>query len=114
MQASVAGRSRRSIPEAGPRILEFASSEFRVGWPARKVSQRSYRIVLTIYDFGAPTSTEGELVCASVVLIRQDLLTADGLSGVSRNRFPFNPLPCPGIGVSVLTALTCRTPNLQR
>ena len=44
---------------------------------------------LLIDDLGAPTSTEGELVCDSVVLIRQDLLTADGLSGVSRNAFSF-------------------------
>ena len=28
-------------------------------------------------------------MCDSVVLIRQDLLTADGLSGVSRNALPF-------------------------
>ena len=34
--------------EVTDRQWEFAWSEFRVGWPARKVSQRSYRIVLTI------------------------------------------------------------------
>ena len=43
---------------------------------------------IDVVGLGAPTSTEGELVCAYAVLIRSVLLTADGLSGVSRNRFP--------------------------
>ena len=43
---------------------------------------------VSLDGLGAPLSTEGELRCDSAELIRASFLTADGLSGVSRNRSP--------------------------